>query len=535
METAPSQAHAPALPGWISRFRILLVASWAALYLPRLFVLGLYIDDWWALIEPQHSTAPFSLDRLHYFVGLGTNYGPRPLLGFFAFLVTSIAGPSPAALQLVSALLVLAAALSLRAWLNSLMRVLPEYRETAADLAAIFWMSLPWLVGTTAWPMVAHNILYQIVFTETARLLLARERATFGTAALVTLGVTVSGLIYEAFYLGIFPVILLYAICGRGPAKNKRQAAALFGIGLVAQAFPAAFNRYMAHIHAAVSKTYFSGWPRLLVGNILSLPRTLLAGLQGYWLPGAILFVAVVACAGLLWSRVSRPGNDGRQRPDLLGLVTSAAIALPITVCVYSAAGYGFQPLGADSRTLFPLCLWFTLLFFAAVCSLFLEGARATKTVLLASSFALVAVLVLAQRDHVAEWARAWREEQRILQDAPLNAISRLPSEAAIFYIGPTNYKGVAIFDAPWDLTAAIHWHPIQQTRRPYQHLTMIYPALGGSNWSWDGKTLARTGASGGTRYAVKRLFIWRERLATLEEVQPGFEWRRTKRKTSLQ
>src|SRR5580700_5319955 len=107
-----------ALLRFSERFPILLLAGWAILYLPRPFVLGLYMDDWWYLLEPLHASAPFSLDRLHYFVGFATGYGPRPVMGFIAFLVTSIAGPSPVATQFISTLLVLGAALSLRAWLN---------------------------------------------------------------------------------------------------------------------------------------------------------------------------------------------------------------------------------------------------------------------------------------------------------------------------------------------------------------------------------------------------------------------------------
>jgi hypothetical protein len=94
--------------------------------------LGFYLDDWWALLEPQHATAPFSLDRLHYFVGFTTSYGPRPLMGFIAFLVTSIAGPSPAATQFISTFLVLGAALSLRTWLNRIMSVSPATATSRA-------------------------------------------------------------------------------------------------------------------------------------------------------------------------------------------------------------------------------------------------------------------------------------------------------------------------------------------------------------------------------------------------------------------
>ena len=140
------------------RFPLLLLASWAILYLPRPFVLGLYADDWWSLLEPLHATPPVSFDRLHYFVGFGTAYGPRPLQGLMAFLVTLVAGTSPVAIQFMSTLLVLASALSLRAWLNGMMSVFPSYRRFAGDFAVIFWLAMPWMLGETAWPTQIHNV-----------------------------------------------------------------------------------------------------------------------------------------------------------------------------------------------------------------------------------------------------------------------------------------------------------------------------------------------------------------------------------------
>src|SRR5580704_5522103 len=194
------------------RFPILLLAGWAILYLPRPFVLGLYMDDWWYLLEPLHASAPFSLDRLHYFVGFGTGYGPRPLHGLTAFLITSIAGASPQAIQFMSTLLVLAAALSLRSWLNRTMSIFPRYRNLAGDFAVLFWLAMPWMLGETAWPGQVHNLGAQILFTELARLLLVRERLTAGLAALVTLGIVGSSLFYEAFYFAIVPVAVFYSI-----------------------------------------------------------------------------------------------------------------------------------------------------------------------------------------------------------------------------------------------------------------------------------------------------------------------------------
>jgi hypothetical protein len=511
----------------LERIPILLVLIWMVLYLPRPFELGFYLDDWWALLEPQHATAPFSLDRLHYFVGFATSYGPRPLMGFIAFLVTSIAGLSSVATQFISTLLVLGAALSLRAWLNRIMGVFPRYRNVTGDFAVIFWLAVPWMLGETAWPDVAHNLAAQILFTETARLLLLRERLTAGLAILVSAGIVASGLVYEAFYFAIFPVIAFYAAFGRGAAKSRREIASLFGICCLAQGIAVGFNRYAAYAHAEVTKTFDSRWPLQFVGNILALPRTLIASFSEY--PVLVLTSAalVIICAALLWSSGRRLESERLYCSYLAGLMAAAVAIFLISTIVYSAAGYGFGSLGMESRTLYPGSFAFTIAFFALLSSSFLSGARFRKAGLLTAAAALVLFLAVAQRHRVQEWAFAWREELRILKSAPLDAIQHLPSQAAIFYVGPSSYRGVVIFGEEWDLTAAVAAQsPLNRNRRPYQNMHSIYPAGDRRTWVWDGVTLSRTkpGVPQQT-FPVQQLYLWRQDVPNLQQIERGFRW----------
>ena len=177
---------------------------------------------WSRFTQRRHSPGDWLCISLYF----ATGYGPRPLQGLTAFLVTSIAGASPKALQFISTLLVLAAALSLRSWLKSIMSIFPRYRNVVGDFAVIFWLAMPWMLGETAWPTQIHNVGVKLIFTELARLLLVRERLTAGLAALVTLGIVASSLFYEAFYFAIVPVVVFYSIVGRGPAKTRRDGRA---------------------------------------------------------------------------------------------------------------------------------------------------------------------------------------------------------------------------------------------------------------------------------------------------------------------
>ncbi len=509
------------------RFPILLLACWGILYLPRPFVLGLYVDDWWYLIEPLHATAPFSLDRLHQFVGFATNYAPRPLQGLTAFLVTSIAGPSPAGIQFLSTLLVLAAALSLRSWLNRLMNVFPGYRNVAGDFAVVFWLAMPWMMGETAWPTVIHNFGAQILFTELARLLLARERLTTRLAALVTLGIVGSSLFYEAFYFAIVPVVVFYWLIGRGPAKNRRDLAALIGICCLAQAIPIAFNRYVARLSPVTAKSFNPHWAQWTIGNLLAMPNALLNSFPEYRLLGLLLAVVVLLCAVALGAAGKHSAFERSLRGYLIGLLSIAAVILLISTAIYSAAGYGLASLGVGSRTFYAASVSLTMAFFALICTAFIATARMAKAPLLAASFALVLVLGLAQHHRVEEWGDVWQEELQILRGAPLDEIKSLPVEAAIFYAGPYQYRGMVIFGAQWDLTAAVASRsPLNENRRPHQGLHTIYPAANRFTWSWDGATLWKMSSGHlAQTFPVKQLYLWRDGAPHLERVEPGFRW----------
>ncbi len=497
------------------------------MYLPRPFQLGFYADDWWYLIEPQHATAPFSLDRLHYFIGFGTTYASRPLQGLTAFLATSIAGVSPAGMQFISTLLVLAAALSLRSWLNRMLGIFPTYRNVTGDIAVVFWLAMPWTLGETAWPTVIHNFGAQILFTELARRLLARERLTIGVAALVTAGIVGSSLFYEAFYFAILPVVVFYWIVGRGPAKTRRSLAGLLGICCLAQAIPIAFNRYSAYMGTPATKRFNHDWLRWTAGNLLAFPNALLNSFPEYRWLGLFLALLVVICALWLWNASRHLESVRLFRCYLIGLMAVSVAIVLISTTIYSAASYGIASVGLGSRTFYAASLAFSIAFFALVCSVFLQGSRAAKLSLTSAAGGLILVLALAQHHRVAEWAHAWREEVRILQNAPVDDIKSLPAQAAIFYVGPSDYHGVAIFGVEWDMTAAVASRsPLNQNRLPYQDFHSIYPATNRFHWTWDGTTLSkmRSGKLVQT-FPVRQLYLWRDGTAHLQPVAKGFQW----------
>ncbi len=497
------------------------------LYLPRPFQLGFYHDDWAAFAAPAHATAAFSAARLHWFLGPDTTYSSRPLGGVIAFLVSSVCGTSAWGFQAFSILLVLLCALSLRSWLNLILGVSPFYRTLAADLAAIFWMSIPWMLGVTAWPIVAQALVAQILFTEAARLLLKHQQLTPKLAAQFTITLLASGLVYEAFYFAIFPVIVFYAIYRRGLARNARQVVWLLSLSSLAQAMLIACNRYSASIGSGTKKQFNPGWESLFLTNLRGLPDTLASSLGEYRHVWGILVAvfAIVSLLALLGAALLRKA-PGRYLGHLLGIVTAAGVMLLASDVTYSVAGYAFTSLGIGSRALFSASLSVAVVFFA-LCSCWMVGsARYWGAVGVLAASAVIVVTALGQRERVAEWAHVWHLEREIVSAAPVEQVGRLSRDSAVVYVGPTYYKDLVIFGAEWDLTGAVFAQDPLKKGHPYSGTPAVLPFVDGYKAAWDGATLLwELPGYWQRRIPVKHLYIWRLGKPCLEEARAGFSW----------
>jgi hypothetical protein len=497
------------------------------LYLPRPFQLGFYHDDWEAFAAPAHATAAFSAARLHWFLGPDTTYSSRPLGGVVAFLVSSVFGTSAWGFQSFSILLVLLCALSLRSWLNLILAVFPFYRSLAADLATVFWMSIPWMLGVTAWPIVAQSLAAQIFFTEAARLLLRHRELTPKLAAQFTITLLASGLVYEAFYFAVFLVIVFYAIYRRGLVRNARQLVWLLSLSSLAQAILIAFNRYSASIGSGTKKQFMPGWVGLFWNNLRGLPNTLAISLGEYSHVWAILLAvfAIGSLLALLGAALLRRAM-GRYLGHLLGIVTVAGVMLLASDVTYSVAGYGFTSVGVPSRALFSASLSVAVGFFA-LCSCWMgDSARYWKAVGGLAASAVIVVTALGQRERIAEWAHVWQQEREILSVAPVEQIGGLPQGSAVWYIGPTYYKGIVIFGAVWDLTGAVFSENPLKKGHPYDGTPAIFPSLRRSKAAWDGATLLwELPGHWRVEVPVKHLYVWKLGKPILEEASAGFSW----------
>jgi len=513
---------------------LFVILVWILLYLPRIFVLGFYGDDWFCFVDASQGTMPFSPARFLNFVGFFTSYAPRPVLGLIAFLFSSIFGTSAWGFQLGAAVLVLAAALSLRRWLSLLLADVQESRSFCADGATIFWLAMPWMLGVTAWPVLSQTLVAQIFFTEACRILLTRKVATISSRVLFAVLLVASGLTYEAFYFQIFIILGFYAISFKSRFRWRYQLLPAFGLACSAQLIVILVNRYSARVNPAFSKHWNAEWFRTAESSLLGLPRILKPTIaESFPFVCAACVVLTAACTALLAVGMRRESS----RPlalRIVGIFLLGVGATCVSAVTFALAGYSFQSDGVSSRTLFSASWGFTIVYFGLISCFAIKATMVSKMMvskwcLALSGAAVVVGMGYAQRYRVDEWAHAWHEQQKILAHVPASQIKELPRNSAVFFVGPGYYRGVPIFGAVHDITSAVFsLPPLAGARRPHNWRTPIYPATELYAWKWNGEniTISQPGSWSFT-YATptKHLYVWKYPEERLEEVSAGFVW----------
>jgi hypothetical protein len=284
-------------------------------------------------------------------------------------------------------------------------------------------------------------------------------------------------------------------------------------------------NRYVARVNPAGSKNFNPRWLSSFVSNIRVLPGLPKASLMEYDFWWLILFTSSVVCALCLlaggWVKKS-------QQPlvrQIFGIVLLSITTFGVADFTYSLAGYGFTSIGLESRTLLSPSLSFSVGVFGLLACCFIRGNRALKAGLALSAFGVVTVMALAQHARVDEWAYVWQQERTILAAAPITKIKQLPIQSAVLYVGPSYYKGLAIFGAYWDITPAVFASKaLSVNRKAFEGLTPIYPATDLYNWNWDGTYLTQDCPGYWTqRYPAAHLFVWNYLESRFDEVRSGY------------
>lgn len=391
------------------RLPLLVVLAWALLYATRPFYLGLYSDDWSVFVETAHGSAPFSIDRLVNFVGTSSVYVARPVAGLVAFLINSIAGESAVMYQLCAALLVLGAALSLRAWFATLFSHATSSGTIPADLATVFWLSLPWSLATTGWVVCAASALpAQIFFTEAARFVARQERFEtrwlWGLAALLV----ACNFSYEGFYFQFLFVAAFHLVVHRQMFAKRAHIFWFLGTVIASQMFAILVNRFAAHLTPAYSKTFnVNWWATLRTTWQLTpgeLPITL--GFAGaLWVKLIWIFVAIsLISLALGLARTA----ERKAAAQCVGLVGLGAIAILVTDMIYALTFYRLSPVGFMGRTLTSVSWGLSVVFFGLMSTTLSSKPRVLRVTAMTAVILIIVLNSMALCTHAYELAFVW-------------------------------------------------------------------------------------------------------------------------------
>jgi hypothetical protein len=122
---------------------------------------------------------------------------------------------------------------------------------------------------------------------------------------------------------------------------------------------------------------------------------------------------------------------------------------------------------------------------------------------LFATGIVLAGLLGYGHIMRAFDWSEAWREQQVILKQAPIEGIQRVEPDAEIIFVNRGDIRGAPIFDADWDLSSAM---PLTFGPPGVQHYFVYNPWLG--NMSWDGLRLRYDGLE--PVAATPDVYVWK-------------------------
>ncbi len=309
-------------------------------------------------------------------------------------------------------------------------------------------------------------------------------------------------LAYEAFYFEFIPLILI-GMCLYGCGRVSLRPLLRTSLGLIAVQL-IAMGWYFASGHlTAAQKPIKGGWFRNLGVVIeMTLPSMFGSLVQVRWLflPGAACLVAVSGLVLVKALRLRAERAEGMLVLCLGGVCLSSAALSMLPFVLGGRAVYAF---GVDNRTLSFYTLW--LLLGTGVVAFFVleRVCGILRRIFLTGAVIVGGCFVVAHALRVEEWAEAWRQQQKILAEAPVGEMAKVPPGAKALYVYPIDVRGAPIFCAPWDINTAM----------PLRHPALrglnfiVYSHLGGP-MIWNRRELAYKGAAPLATAPI--LYVWK-------------------------
>jgi len=513
----------------------------SAVYIPRLFILGFYSDDWIVFLNPLMLHGRFSWEMLNELL---TNYPSRPGFDVCSWLCMSILGSHAFLWQAaLTASTIFIAGLAAR--LATALNTLGGRSRLSPQALFLVFLAAPWTYGFTAWPVLLPAHPAVILFLLSAVLTvkgLTSQRIHWPAFLLFCL----SSLIYECCYLQFLPVLLLAWVL----SPNRCQKSFLYRCGSYLAGFSAAQAaaigmKFLLCGSLAGPKTVQTEWFTLAANGIVHFPQMILQSACAYrttayyccfacWFTLAVLFATsfFVFRAGRRGSGFPSEqesffrigvGSGARAcelevetcRQNMHGLLAALGClailfgAIAFSYALYALIGYGIVGRGEGSRTTMGLTVWVSFLT-AVLTGKFAVRESKTRHLLRLLAFgALLIGLTAASTKRLRDWAGAWKLEQQVLNAAPIDEIEKTGPDALIVAFVPVEYRGVNVFSNSWELGPALNAiHPTAGCSPLGNRL--VFTQSAGMKAIWDGECWQQSvnGVKTSEKH-VKEVWVW--------------------------
>lgn len=450
-----------------------LFVIWLVLIAGRPFFFGFYHDDWNSIALP--------LDRSADLISLLKMDAGRPLYLVLLYVLRPLLGAHTELWQLLLAMIHLLSAIAIRATACRLFAVSESDRgEPVGSIAGILWLVFPWSLGYSAWAiMLPPNLAMLLTICAFLVLLKSDINAKLVNRAVFLLAA--SWLIYEATWMFWLPFALILYV--RAIYRKLRTACVIqfFVKALIVQSAFIAWNRYVS-VGSPVSKSVSGKLTSTLEADLHLLSSQLIPSIAGKQivLLATLLLLVCVVVNRKSWSKL--PVNSLICIFLLVGMGGS--------VCIYAVAGYAIEWTGLFSRVTLPLSFWLAMLF-SGVFALAWQGAsQIVKKALIVSLVGIVLPLGTSLAQASLLWAKAWQEQQQILDAIPQSVVEMAAPSSLILFDIPHGTAPVYTFSAFWDISGAVVLRMPSFVRLDKPHTYATVARRGEWRTTWDGKVL---------------------------------------------
>lgn len=368
----------------------------------------------------------------------------------------------------------------LRQVLLSLFRLLGFTDKATPNLAAMLWLTLPWLLGVNAWPASIPLIISGIFFMLSAHLVFTawcNSQNSFVLPSLLYLWCLLS---YEHFYLQ-YIFIIGFGFIARVHQKNGwRQIIFPFILFSLAQTAALYWNRYAAQAVNTV-KPAFPDWQFIFNQNLANFYQNVVVTSSIElikpitFLLLAIIFITIVQ----IFRQLAKSKFKVFSLRHLL-IIFCPALGYITAVFVYSIVGYNFLGKGMISRTTTAVSFWLVVAFSLAFSLIFSSiVAPVFKRVYLGLVIALIILFSFSTVVRTMDWANSWRTQQLIIDQLPLDKLLATDKNSTIVYITPNTINEVNVFLGVLDLTNALllRYPQLDDGRIFIPHIPQNYPS----------------------------------------------------------